>query len=484
MDKCPTFARLAETEARLALISHDNERLAQMNEALDKENKVLRARLSMNSSNSSTPPSKDGYRKKTKPVSLRKKTGRKTGGQPGHPGKTVEWSKNPDKIEPHMPGPCECGCHAKDIPCELQMSRQVHDLPPPPVIEVTEHQVFGGKCPICGRMVRGSFPEGVDGPVQYGPRINSFAIYLAYYQFVPLERAAETIRELFGVSLSEGTIVNMLRKFAEAVKGPVDRIWELLLDGDLIHFDETGMRALGKLRWLHVASTKLLTHYFIHDKRGGDAFEKIGLLPLFKGKAVHDFWKPYLAYEDIIHCLCVAHLLRELKMAHEQFGQKWAGRMIDLLVKTHDAAKAAREAGHLELGADAIAQIESEHAAIVREGLAENGISLDQLASGRRGAAKTKPVNLLARFHEHADDILRFAKDLSVPFDNNLSERDVRMCKLRDKISGTFRGEDGGADFFKFRSYISTARKNSIKVLDAIAGAIMGKPFMPEPNSS
>lgn len=477
MDKCPSFARLAEIEARLALISHDNERLA-------KENKELRARLSQNSSNSSKPPSQDGYNKKPKPVNLRKKIGRKTGGQPGHPGKTIEWSATPDSIERHLPDPCQCGHHADEALYEFLMARQVHDLPPPPKIEVTEHQVFGCKCPCCGRMLRGVFPEGVDGPVQYGKRINAIAIYLAYYQFVPLERCAEAMRDLFGIRLSEGTIVNMLRKFSEAVKGSVDLVWELLLDSDVVHFDESGMRALGRLRWLHLASTKELTYYRIHDKRGGEAFDGIGLLPLFKGKAVHDFWKPYLTYEDIIHCLCVAHLLRELKMAHEQYGQRWAERMIELLVKAHDLTKSARAEGRSSLAKTVLGGLERKYASIIREGLAENGLKMDQLASGRRGAGKTKPINLLARFNEHEPDILRFAKDMSVPFDNNLAERDIRMGKLRGKISGAFRGKDGGADFFNIRSYISTARKNAVNVFDAIIGAFAGKPFIPQPNSS
>lgn len=485
MDKCPSFARNTELETRLTCLTQELDRILKENERLVKENTELKARLSQDSSNSSKPPSSDGYRKKPKPVSLRKKSGRKTGGQPGHPGKTLEWALTPHRIETHLHGPCECGCPASDIPGGLLMSRQVHDLPPPPKIEVVEHQVFGGACPRCGKTVRGAFPIGVDGPVQYGPRVNSIAIYLAYQQFIPLERATEAMRDLFGVALSEGTIVNMLKRFSTAVKKPVDRIWELLRDSDLVHFDETGMRANGRLRWLHLASTKLLTYYYIHGQRGDDAFKEIGLLPLFKGKAVHDFWKPYLIYDDIVHCLCVAHLLRKLKMAHEQYGELWAGRMISLLVSAHDMAKNARAEGFDALALDVVAMIDAEYDVAVRQGLAENGFAVDhQLEGGRRGAPQSKPVNLPHRFQEWKEDILRFAKDLSVPFDNNLAERDVRMCKLRAKISGGFRGKDEGSDFSRLRSYFSTVKKNAINILDAIVGALAGKPFMPDTDST
>jgi len=491
MDKALMDSKLARLEARLAFFEQLVERqagsikeLEAANGKLEAEVVKLRAQVKTDSSNSSKPPSKDGY-KKPKPVNLRGKSGRKPGGQPGHPGTTLKRSDTPDKVERHVPGVCKCGCDLRGVVGEVVASRQEHDLPPPPPrLVVTEHQVVEMVCPHCGKKNRGRFPKDITGSVQYGPRLTANVIHVCYYELTPLERSVELFRELFGVSLGEGTVVNMLRRFSKLVKGPVNKIWDMLVMSDLLHFDETGMRANGSLRWVHLASTELLTYYFIHDKRGAEAIEAVGLMPLFKGKAVHDFWKPYFTFEDVVHCLCVAHLLRELKMAHEQYAQKWAGDMIGLLVRAHDMAKLAKSAALTSLAPDAIDSIEAEYKVIVGRGMAENKLKAGELARGKRGAAKTKPVNLLARFHGHLEDILRFAKDLSVPFDNNLAERDIRFSKLRDKISGTFRGKDGGADFFRIRSYISTARKNAVSAFEAIFAALTGTPFVPEPSSA
>lgn len=476
---------VGQQAARIKELEAANAKLEAANVKLEAELVKLRAQAKTDSSNSSTPPSKDGYKKKTKPVSLRGKSGRKPGGQPGHPGTTLKRSDTPDKIERHVPGVCKCGCDLHGLAGEVVASRQEHDLPPPPPrLEVTEHQVVEVVCPHCGKRNRGCFPKDIAGSVQYGPRLTANVIHVCYYELTPLERAVELFRELFRVRLSEGTVVNMLRKFSELVKDPVNRIWDLLVMSDLLHFDETGMRANKRLRWVHLASTELLTYFFIHDKRGAEAIEAVGLLPLFKGKAVHDFWKPYFSFEDVIHCLCVAHLLRELKMSHEQYAQKWAGEMIGLLVRAHELSKLAKDAALPSLPPDTIASIEAEYKAIVGRGMAENKIEPGKLAGGKRGEARSKPVNLLARFDGHLEDILRFAKDLTVPFDNNLAERDIRFSKLRDKISGTFRGEDGGADFLRVRSYISTARKNAVSAFEAIFAALTGHPFVPEPSSA
>jgi transposase len=325
MAKDPLEIKPSQIEERLAffeqLVKRQSVRIKELetvNAKLEVEIVKLRAQVKTDSSNSSQPPSHDGY-KKPKPVSLRGKSARKPGGQPGHKGTTLQRAEHPDKIQKHAPETCCCGHDLRGVAGEVVASRQEHDLPPPPPkLEITEHQVVEVVCPHCGRRNRGYFPNDITGSVQYGPRLTANVIHVCYYELTPLERAVELFRELFGVKLSEGTIVNMLRKFSELVKDPVNKIWDMLVMSGLIHFDETGMRVNGGLRWVHLASTELLTYFFIHDKRGAEAIEAIGLLPLFKGKAVHDFWKPYFSFEDVIHCLCVAHLLRELKMAHEQ----------------------------------------------------------------------------------------------------------------------------------------------------------------------
>ena len=478
--KAELAAAMAELEAENAKLRF---RLAESeveNLRLRKENDDLKAKITLNSGNSSNPPSSDGLRKKPVPSSLRKRTGRKSGGQMNHLGHNLNPKKVPDHIVDHKPKFCTCGCDLREVPMEQTAARQVLDLPPPPPLDATEHRVYGGVCPKCGTKVAGQFPAGVDGPVQYGPRLSALLIFLHGEQYIPLERLTATMSAMFNVSLGEGTIVNKMRKFAGLVKEPVERIFELLAEGELVHLDETGMRASGSLHWLHVASTRWLTYYHLHSKRGTDAFEGIGLIPLFKGKAVHDFWKSYFDYGDIIHCLCVAHLLRELKLAHEHYSQKWAERMIELLVEAHDACKEARQAGMKNLAAAVLAKFKASYKAIVAAGKQENNIRGGTIAVGKRGAPQTKPVNLLARFDIYDDAIFRFAEDLTVPFDNNQAERDIRMAKLRQKTSGTFRSKENGKDFFMTRSYISTVKKQTGEIIDAIQSAFEGKPFMPE----
>jgi len=473
-------------KARLAELKIECGKLKQENGGLASANALHQTRLALNSTNSSKPPSSDGLRKKPATLNLRKKTGKMPGGQPKHKGHNLKWNDNPGIINNCKLGLCVCGHDVSGVATEQVAARQVHDIPPPPALEVTEHRVHSAICPNCGTKVVGQFPPGVDGPVQYGPRISSWIIYFACEQYIPLKRLASTMQALFGVKISEGTLVNKMRRFAGLVDAPVERILELLSEGMLLHLDESGMRSNGSLHWLHVASTRWLTYYFFHEKRGCDAFNELGLLPLFKGKAVHDFWKAYFDYDDIIHCLCVAHLLRELKLAHEQYHQAWAERMIELLVEAHDTAKVTREAGIDRIAPDILAEFQARYKSIVNDGKIENNLPAGKIAPGKRGAPQPKPVNLLARFECYEEAIFRFASDLSVPFDNNQAERDIRMGKLREKISGTFRGKDGGKNFFTIKSYLSTAKKQAVDVAAAIHGAFTGTPLMPqmEPNSS
>ena len=450
---------------------------------LEQEKEQLRVKLAADSSNSSKPPSSDGLRKKKQIPNLRQKTGRKSGGQPKHKGHHLKPHAHPDKIIHHLPTICACGCRVEGVLTTPAAARQVHDIPEPQPLVVTEHRVHSCTCPRCGAKVRGTFPSGVDGPVQYGPRLSSWMVYFCCEQYVPLERMSELLFALFGVKISEGTIVNKLHKCAEMVKLSVEQVLELLGEQFLIHVDETGMRAVGSLHWVHIVVTHSLTYYFLHAKRGADAFEELGLLPLFKGKCVHDFWKSYFDYPDIVHCLCVAHLLRELKMAHEQYHQKWAERMISLLIDAHDAAKAVRTAGGDKLDKKQLASFNRRYKEIVDAGRIENSIPAGPLAAGKRGSPQPKPGNLLARFEAYETEIFRFANDLSVPFDNNAAERAARMAKLKQKISGTFRGATTGEAFFQTKTYTATAKKQAVSTFDAIHRAYQGNPFMPRMNT-
>ena len=443
----------------------------------DKRVRHLEEQLAKNSRNSSKPPSTDGF-KKPSPKSLRKKGQRKSGGQPGHTGHTLKRVENPDHTQVHHVDECEC-CHRalKNQKPQGVEKRQVHDLPPRRII-VTEHQSEIKMCD-CGHLNKAAFPEGVNAPVQYGSGVKAAAVYLKNYQFLPFERTCELLSDLFGCGICEGALANILASCAESLKTPVLSIKEHIEQASVIHFDESGSRVLSKLWWLHVASTPLGTYYDIHRKRGGEAIDEIGILPGFTGCAVHDFWKPYFGY-SCHHGLCNAHHLRELIFVHEQHQQDWADHMIDCLLEIKDAVDQARETtDHLDEAQ--IQDFEERYQQVLDEGYAQNPLPpLPPNAKKKRGRRKkTKPRNLLERLDDHRKEALAFMYDFNVPFDNNLAERDIRMMKVQQKISGMFRTEEGAKTFCRIRSYISTARKNAVGAMDALTRLFNGNPFVP-----
>ena len=448
--------------------------LEQRGEDLQAQARHLQDQLAKNSRNSSKPPSTDGL--KPAPKSLRQKSQRSSGGQPGHVGQTLSMAEKPDHTEAHRVDGCQrCGRSLADRPADATEKRQVHDLPPLRLI-VTEHQAEIKSCP-CGHLNKAVFPEGVAAPVQYGPGVKAAAVYLKNYQLLPYERSCELLGDLFGCPISEGTLANILDECGERLEKPVEQIKEQVAQAQVAHFDESGARVEDKRWWLHVASTQNATYYEIHRKRGAEALKDIGILPDFTGRAIHDFWRPYFGY-DCAHGLCNAHHLRELIFVHEQHQQAWAGGMIDCLLDIKQAAAQARpDAGHLS--ADRIQAFEARYQSILDQGYEQNPLppAPDVKKRGRR--KKTKPRNLLERLDQHRKQVLAFMYDFNVPFDNNLAERDIRMVKVQQKISGLFRSAAGAKIFCHVRSYISTARKNSIGAFDAIARVFAGKPFVP-----
>ena len=304
-------------------------------------------------------------------------------------------------------------------------------------------------------------------------------MYLKNYQFLPFERTCELLSDLFGCGIREGALANILASCAESLKTPVLSIKEHIEQASVIHFDESGSRVLSKLWWLHVASTPLGTYYDIHRKRGGEAIDEIGILPGFIGRAVHDFWKPYFGY-SCLHGLCNAHHLRELIFVHEQHQQDWADHMIDCLLEIKDAVDQARETtDHLD--EKQIQDFERRYQQVLDEGYAQNPLpTLPPSARKKRGRRKkSKSRNLLERLDDHRKEALAFMYDFEVPFDNNLAERDIRMMKVQQKISGMFRTEERAKAFCRFRSYISTARKNAVGAMDALTRLFSGNPFVP-----
>ena len=459
-------------------------------DAQQKRIRHLENQLAKNSSNSSKPPSSDGY-KKPAPKSLRKKGELKSGGQPGHTGHTLGRVEEPDHTEVHPVKQCECcGCSLIDQPADSLEKRQVHDLPPMRLI-VTEHQAETKVC-ACGHRNKATFPAGVNAPVQYGPAIQAAAVYLKNYQHLPYRRTRELLGDFFGCPISEGTLDSIIARSHELAAGPVEQIKAAIERAPVVHFDETGSRVEGKLWWTHSASTDEATYYEVHHRRGGEAFDCIGILPDFPGRAIHDFWKSYFRY-DCLHGLCNAHHLRELIFVHEQYQQDWADQMIDCLLDIKDAVERASQsadlsgceaqAGHLD--PCQLRNFETRYQRILDAGYAKNPLPLPPGAKKKRGPRKkTKARNLLERLDQHRSEALAFMYDFSVPFDNNLAERDLRMIKLQQKISGSFRTEDGAKTFCRIRSYISTARKNAVGAMDALTGLFQGKPFLPGVDSS
>jgi len=431
--------------------------------------KELESRLNLNSNNSGKPPSSDGYSRKNRTKSLRVKTQKKAGGQPGHKGKTLDQSPNPDHIETHSPDFCSCcGKSLENGTITGVEKRQVYDLPPPPEIEITEHQSITKVCTHCGRKTSGIFPPDITQPVQYGSRIKAYLNYLVHYQFIPYERATEACFDLFGVHISPGTIVNTTHALSEKLSPFQESVKNALKCEPVIHNDETGVRVEGKLHWLHVTCTSQLTYYSIQRKRGSDGMDEIGILPDFMGISVHDFWNPYLSY-PCSHSFCCAHILRELIRVKEETNQEWPKKLIELLLQ----AKELKDSYHpdsVPIPAIIRNSLNDAYDELIQTGLAENPPPVH--LPGKRGRKKnTFARNLLERLDQYKEGILRFTECLNVPFDNNLAERDVRMMKVKMKISGGFRDKSTAEAVALIRSYISTVRKNAGKVIDAITAA-------------
>lgn len=472
------FAVVGDLQARVTLLEAENQEFRAENQELRAENQELRGKLAKNSQNSSKPPSTDGY-KKPKPKSLRKPSGKKSGGQQGHTGARLERVENPDHTILHPVLNCqECGHSLKQSPVSSHRSRQVIDLPPLK-LEVTEHQVEQKVCPGCRCQNEAAFPAEAKTSVQYGSRIKSLLVYLNQYQLLPYERTVQLAEDLFSRTISQGTLYAWNTACFENLESTEERIRQAILASPVVHFDETGLRSQGKLHWLHTASTEQLTFYGLHAGRGQEAMLALGILEHYTGCAVHDHWKSYFTF-SCDHSLCNAHHLRELTYLAEQEKQDWAEPMIALLLEAKRASESMPE-NCLAKDSSERTSILLRYDALIQEGLAQNLPSPEEKPKKKkRGRPKqSKAKNLLDRLRDFKDQVLAFLVRPRVPFDNNQGERDIRMAKLKQKISGCFRGPDGGKVFSRIRGYVSTLRKNDLNILEGIQSAFEKSPILP-----
>lgn len=387
----------------------------------------LRDQLAKDSQNSSKPPSSDGL-KKRRTRSLRPKGEKPRGGQPGHKGDTLKQVAQPDHIELRPIIACpHCQTDLTEIETLGHEKRQVFDVPPVQ-LEVTEYQAEIKYCTGCDQDVKGEFPAHVTQPTQYGPRVKAQASYLNTYHFIPLARTEELLSDFYGQSPSEAVIITANQKVVRGAKPSLESVRQQIICAEVANFDESGLRVEGKLHWLHVASTERLTQYHVDRKRGQDGMQAGGILPNFKGNAVHDHWKPYQNFEGCQHSFCNAHHLRELQFITDQHQQPWADEMAQLL-RNIQAEVESTPAPMMSLPPDRLVYHEVKYDQLIAKGLAANPPP-EVVPPKKRGRPKqSPPKNLLDRLLIHKSGVLAFMYDFRIPFDNNLAERDVRMVR-------------------------------------------------------
>src|SRR6266567_3298221 len=461
-------ALLAEQSA---LIQHYGEQVSSLSEQM----KALQDQLSKDSHNSHLPPSSDRFRRKSK--SLRQKSEKPSGGQPGHPGASLQFSSTPDEtiqLQVEQCQACQHDLHAVAV-CGGER-RQVVDVPSPRLV-VREYRAEQKQCPRCQQITRAAFPAGVQAPIQDGPHIGATAVYLVQQQLVPLARACEVMWDLLGVQMSEGTVSDLIKRCAGQLVSVEQQITEALIHSDVIHQDETGLDVAGKRHWMHVTCTPTLTHYHVDKSRGQAALEAIGILPQFTGISIHDGWGSYFLY-DCQHAACIVHLLRDLVFLAEEQGAVWAADLKELLLDMKQATEQAREQGKLWLDPLEVVAWEARFLELLAEGdrLHPHAVA----PPGARGRYKQSAArNLLDRLRKRQQAVLAFLEDLRVDFDNNLAERDLRMIKVQQKVSGCFRSVAGAQAFARIRGYLSTLRKQGLPVLSSLQTTLCGHPVLP-----
>ena len=468
-------ARLEQALAKIQEQAAEIEHLKAENAELKAEITDLKARLAKNSSNSSKPPSTDGYSRKPRTRSQRIKSDRKTGGQKGHKGSTLKPVANPDIVKNYDVTECtSCKHDLTGVAETSYTARQEVDIPPIKAV-ITEHRMVCKTCPSCGEESTAVGPEWLTQAIQFGPGIKALVSYIHYFQLIPLNRIVGFCKDVFGTTISQGTLVNIFRDLSLSLEGSYNEIIEGIINGAVTHFDESGIFINGVLNWLHVASNELQTAYYIHAKRGTDAINAMNILTQFHGFAIHDGWGPYNTYDNAIHALCNAHHSRELDGIYESYKQPWALEMRQHLQAINKTVNAFIDDGQFALPDEILKSNSDRYDQILLEAEEQVPTTNTTRQSKQRGRIKQHPSrNLLNRLIKYKKETLLFMYNFSVPFTNNQAERDIRMTKLKQKISGCFRSSDGAERFCRIRSVISSSLKRKISPLLVIEKAIRG----------
>src|SRR5713101_1658698 len=463
-------------DEELEQLRQENSALREQVALLSERISVLEAQRAKDSHNSHLPPSSDRFGRQ--PKSLRKKSGKQPGGQVGHAGSTLKLSPTPDQVIVH---PVECCQHCqrdlREVASLAVERRKVIDLPPKRVL-VIEHQAHQKFCPACQQISLAAFPDDVRAPVQYGAAIGAVGVYLVQQQLVPYERACEVIEDLLGPSMSVGTLQGLVERCAKQLEPVEQQIKAALSRAEVLHQDETGLYVAGQRHWMHVSATEQLTHYAVHPKRGRAALDAIGIMVDFQGVSVHDGWGSYWQFL-CQHALCNVHHLRDLTFLYEERLQAWAGEMKELLLDSKAAVAQARAEGRRCLHPLEVADWKARYGALLAEGYQANPPDPPPETSRRGRRKQSAARNLLDRLSKHQEAVLLFLDNFVVPFDNSLAERDIRMVKVQQKISGCFRSLPSAQAFCRIRGYLSTLRKQGLPVLSALEQALCGHPVFP-----
>ena len=471
------IAELTATVNRLTdqittIRAESNQQIAELTRQVEELTAALQAKKTRKDShNSSQPPSSDGYHKPN-PKSLRTKSNKKAGGQPGHNGSGMAITREPDEEKKYLPekcsgcplaGKCQYSCAGTHYTYDLVVSTKL-----------VAHKVMACNCPLeNGHEITGTFPKEASASKQYGPNLKAFVLTLLTLGYVSVDRTRQILEGL-DIPISSGTIQNILDAGSKETTAAVDKIRDIVSSLKVIHCDETGVDINGKLNWLHCLCNPSWSYCVIHEKRGSKAMDEIGVIPSLEGSTlIHDFWSPYLKYSNVDHGFCNTHLERELIYVNESTGQQWAMDLNNLLSEMCGNRNKLKAEGQTAFAPDVLAKYYLKYDQLVNEGLEQNPIPT--VAPGKRGRkAKGKTRCLLERLRDHRNEILRFATDWEIPFTNNEAERCVRFSKVKEKVSGCFRTREGADGFMKLMSYIGTAKKHKVSAYDALLEAVTG----------